>query len=167
MLKSICFSTLGPDYYPRRADGPMPSTPGIPLKTKTCGDLWPVKQGNKWGYIDKTGRLVIPFNFDAAADFSEGLAAVEIPRKPAISAPGKFVISPRFPSGFPFSGGLALVVIRRSEKTIYPVNGFGCIDRSGKMVIQRREAVPDSKSCVSLTKTETWTVARIGPRGAQ
>ena len=54
--------------------GQSQSTPEIPLKKRTCGDLWPVRQGKKMGYIDKTGRLVIPFKFDYAGDFSEGLA---------------------------------------------------------------------------------------------
>ena len=31
----------------------------------------------KWGYIDKTGKEVIPIEFDYVSDFSEGLAAVE------------------------------------------------------------------------------------------
>ena len=32
--------------------------------------------GGKDGYIDKTGKLVIPAQFDDAKPFSEGLAAV-------------------------------------------------------------------------------------------
>jgi hypothetical protein len=31
-----------------------------------------------WGYIDKTGKIVIPPQFDDAESFSEGLAAVEV-----------------------------------------------------------------------------------------
>ena len=39
-------------------------------------DLAAVKQNGKWGYIDKTGKTVIPFQFDKAYPFSEGLAIV-------------------------------------------------------------------------------------------
>lgn len=40
-----------------------------------------VKIGNKWGYIDKTGKLVIPPQFDEAKAFSAGLALVKSPSK--------------------------------------------------------------------------------------
>ena len=32
----------------------------------------------KWGYIDKSGTLVIPARYDDAWDFSEGLAHVNL-----------------------------------------------------------------------------------------
>jgi hypothetical protein len=116
------------------------------IQGKTCPELWPVKQGEKWGYIDKTGRLIIPCTFDAAGDFSEDLAAVEIKEKTGyIDKTGKFVIPPRFLSGFPFSNGLALVVLRRFEADKLHMNKLGYSDRSGKLVIQRQEAL-DSKS---------------------
>lgn len=35
-----------------------------------------VKKDGKWGYIDKTGKTVIPFSYDYAFSFSEGLAVV-------------------------------------------------------------------------------------------
>lgn len=35
-----------------------------------------VKSGDKWGYIDKTGKIVIPVEYDRAGDFSEGFARV-------------------------------------------------------------------------------------------
>ena len=35
-----------------------------------------VKKGGKWGYIDTTGKTVIPFQYDIAFAFSEGLAVV-------------------------------------------------------------------------------------------
>ena len=62
-----------------------------------------------------------------------------------IDQTGKFVIPPRSLSGFPFSSGMALVVIRRFEQDNLPMNQLGYIDRSGKLVIQRQEAL-DSKS---------------------
>jgi hypothetical protein len=114
------------------------STPEIPLKKQTCGDLWRVEKDNKWGYIDKTGRLIIPFKFDGADDFSEGLAAVEIKEKTGyIDKTGKFLIPPRFISGFPFSEGLAVVLLRRfGQDGRTPFYKYGYIDRTGNVVIQ-------------------------------
>jgi hypothetical protein len=126
--------------------GQSQSTPEIPLKKKTCGDLWPVYKDKKWGYIDNTGRLIIPYKFDGAAKFSEGLACVWIKEKSGyIDATGKFVISPPSLSGFPFSNGMALVVISEFEKDHLHMYKLGYINRSGKLVIQRKEAW-DSKS---------------------
>lgn len=39
--------------------------------------LAPVRQGNQWGYIDSSGRWVIPCQFDSAELFSEGKAPVK------------------------------------------------------------------------------------------
>jgi hypothetical protein len=126
--------------------GQSQSTPEIPLKKKTCGGLWPVYKDKKCGYIDKTGRLIIPFKFDGADEFSEGLAAVRIDGKSGyIDETGNFVISPPSLSGFPFSDGMALVVIREFEKDHLHMHKLGYINRSGKLVFQRKEAW-DSKS---------------------
>jgi len=45
------------------------------LAAVTAGN-W--ETGIKWGYIDRTGRVVVPFEYEEAADFSEGLAAVAV-----------------------------------------------------------------------------------------
>lgn len=39
-----------------------------------------VKSLDKWGYIDKSGKVVIPFIFSVAYSFSGGRAVVEIPK---------------------------------------------------------------------------------------
>jgi hypothetical protein len=114
------------------------STPEIPLKKRSCSDLQPVEQNNKWGYIDQTGRLVIPFTFDSAGNFSEGLAVVNMQEKSGyIDKTGKIVIPPRFISGFSFSEGLAAVLTRQiDQEGKTPRYEYSYIDRSGRVVIQ-------------------------------
>jgi hypothetical protein len=102
MLKKNLLYLLGALMFILWAGQPVQSqsTPEIPMKKKTCGDLWPVKKDNKWGYIDKTGRLIIPFQFDTADYFSEGLAAVGIGEKTGyIDKTGKFVVPPQSYAG--------------------------------------------------------------------
>jgi WG repeat protein len=81
--------------------------------------------GNKWGFIDKSGKLVM--QFDEAGKFSEGLAAAKINGKFGyINPAGKFVIEPAYEQAMPFSDGLAGVRL----------NGlYGFIDTSGHLVI--------------------------------
>ena len=40
-----------------------------------------IMKGGKCGFIDKTGKVVIPLQYDGATDFSDGLAAVQKGRK--------------------------------------------------------------------------------------
>ncbi|HEY9296517.1 MAG TPA: WG repeat-containing protein, partial [Phormidium sp.] len=78
------------------------------------------------GYIDETGKLVIPAQFNGTGvfpgdarhapyfkgdgKFSEGLAAVEIQRKWGyIDKTGKMVIQPQYEAAWAFSEGLARV----------------------------------------------------------
>ncbi|BDG01022.1 WG repeat-containing protein [Anaeromyxobacter oryzae] len=99
------------------------------------GPLFPVRQGGKWGFIDRTGEVVIAPRFDAADRFSDGLAAV---RKCAqlgyADGRGEVVLVPAFEPVEPglhrrFSDGLAAV------KT----NGrIGFMDRAGKLAIAPR-----------------------------
>ena len=89
---------------------------------------------------ERTGRVAIAPRFDAAGDFSDGLAAVRIGRKWGfIDRSGSLVIRPRFvegdaPFSTKFSDGLAAV--RYGDK-------WGFIDRTGKVVIRPRFAGDD------------------------
>jgi hypothetical protein len=122
--------------------GQTQTTPELPLKKKNCGDLWPVEQDNKWGYIDKTGRLIIPFRFDNAGNFSEDLAAVVIKERTGyIDKTGKFIIPPQSYLGHSFSEGLAMVVVsHENQQRPYNVFEYGYIDKTGKMVIPLKKA---------------------------
>ncbi|HEY6001373.1 MAG TPA: WG repeat-containing protein [Anaeromyxobacter sp.] len=98
------------------------------------GAPFPVQRDGKWGYIDRTGRVVVAPRFDRAERFSEGLAAVVLDgRHGYVDAAGAMALAPREqPAGpvhRPFRDGLAAV---RSE------GGIGFIDRSGNLVIPAR-----------------------------
>src|SRR5262249_43054146 len=55
---------------------------GVPKAFRNFSEgLCAVRIGNKWGYIDKTGKVVISPQFDSAGIFSEGLACVRKGRK--------------------------------------------------------------------------------------
>lgn len=75
----------------------------------------------RWGFIDKAGNVVIKPQFGSAAEFFEGLAAVQFPsygKWGFIDKAGQTVIEPQFlspgfnhwsGSGIGFSEGLAAV----------------------------------------------------------
>ncbi|MBQ2830318.1 MAG: WG repeat-containing protein, partial [Oscillospiraceae bacterium] len=90
--------------------------------------LLPVAKGGKWGFIDTTGKLVIPCGYDSAKDFSEGLARVEKDGKwGLINTSGKVVLPIEYDYFVgDFSEGLAWV--QKDGK-------YGFIDEVGKLVI--------------------------------
>ena len=84
------------------------------------------------GYMDRTGRTVIHLvglDMFSGKKFSEGLAAVKLPRDEwgYIDKTGKFVIPPRYQCAWSFREGLALVQTK-AERLQF-------IDKKGKVVI--------------------------------
>ena len=54
-----------------------------------------MKIGENWGYIDKTGEMVVNPQFDSAEKFCQGLAEVTIGSKTGyINKAGKYVWNP-------------------------------------------------------------------------
>jgi hypothetical protein len=81
----------------------------------------------KRGYIDKSGRIVIPAHFEYAGPFMEGLAGVSNCSKSGfIDKTGKLIIPLQFDEVFAFHGGLAQVYLRDGR--------MGYIDKMGKTV---------------------------------
>src|SRR3989339_851218 len=70
---------------------------GIALSSENGNEsLFPVQQDQKWGYIDKTGQIIIAPRFDGAEPFAEGLALVKTGEKwGAMDRTGTLVIQPR------------------------------------------------------------------------
>jgi hypothetical protein len=106
----------------------------------TVGDdepLFPVEDRGRGGFIDKTGRVVIPLCFDAVGDFSEGLARFERDKKWGfLDKRGAVAIEPRFPWAQEFSEGLARVQVSGSQ--LGPDAKWGFIDKTGTIVIDER-----------------------------
>lgn len=102
--------------------------------------------GGKYGYIDTTGKMVIP-PYIYAGKFSEGLAAVGVGGKwfgnlygggklGYIDKTGKMVISPKFSYAHEFSEGLALVAVGgKWSGDLLTGEKYGYIDKTGKIVI--------------------------------
>src|SRR5262245_9631087 len=87
-----------------------------------------------WGYIDKTGRTVIPLQFTSAQSFSEGLAAVAVQSTDGraakkygyIDRTGTLVIPAEYTQVKPaFRNGRAAVKL----------GNWGLIDRGGKLIV--------------------------------
>lgn len=81
-----------------------------------------------WGYIDPAGKLAIPYQFEEAEDFSEGLAAVKQGDKWGyIDRTGAVVVEPRFAYAGDFHEGRAAVWESNES--------CGYIDRTGKLAV--------------------------------
>ena len=72
--------------------------------------LYTVSDNRQYGFIDKTGKMVIQPQYDYAAGFSEGLAHIKMQGKRGfIDKTGKIVIEPKYTRVMDFSDGLAAV----------------------------------------------------------
>jgi hypothetical protein len=84
----------------------------------------------KWGFIDKTGKFVIPAQYESVDWFSGGLASINNCEEGFfIDTTGKKVISGNFTDVLPFVGGLA-----RVEGTTKDGRWWGYIDKTGKLI---------------------------------
>lgn len=124
-----------------------------------------VELDGKWGFVDKTGREIIPPKYDSVGPFSEGLAVVRMgtstnSKAGFVDKTGREVIPLKYESAGDFSEGLALtkvngkqVFIDKSERQIISLNyenmdsfseglapaksngKWGFIDKSGSQII--------------------------------
>jgi type II secretory pathway pseudopilin PulG len=102
-----------------------------------------VKVGEKYEFIDKTGKIVINPQFDEAQGFHEGLAAVRIGKQWGfIDKTGKIVINPQFDTVTAFRDGLSVVFMEsgKDAKMGY-INQKGEYIWSTPYISQKRKAV--------------------------
>jgi WG repeat protein/PBS lyase HEAT-like repeat-containing protein len=124
--------------------------------------LMAASNGSKGGYIDRDGKVVVPFQFEFVEPFSMGLARVKLGGKwGLIDKTGKMVIKPQFDRISLFHDGMAVVVagtkagfVSAAGQLVVPpkygdwtgfseglagvsVRGkWGFIDKTGRMVIE-------------------------------
>ena len=117
------------------AGGTPPSTEGFSSREAQVSvdrgpHLYSVKVGEKRGYIDASGKMIIEPRFEEATGFWEGLAVVKLDgRYGFIDPTGSVAIQPRFEAAEQFADGLASVKI--GEK-------WGFVNRAGEMAISAR-----------------------------
>ena len=114
------------------------------------------KKNDNYGYIDINNKIVIPFSFNDAEDFSEGLARVAIHGGyynsrigilpfylyGFIDKSGKFIIAPEFDNptlnswedGGGFHEGLAAMGEKPENNVL--AHNFGYIDTTGRYIIK-------------------------------
>lgn len=112
-----------------RLDGTVVRVPAADWVSAYCYEgLIQFQRSDRWGYLDREGRVVIPPAYEATGNFSEGLAGVKIDGKLGyIDARGAIAIEPRFDEAASFREGLARVTV--DGRDLY-------IDRTGAIVIR-------------------------------
>ena len=122
--------------------------------------LVPVKNENgKYGYIDKSGNIVIPFKFEDALPFSEGLAPVKIGKgEYYVNKSGYMQVLENFEKGIRFSEG---IVIQEEGKGNYIY-----IDKNGNIVtpFKFEDALPFSEG-LALVNNENGKYECIDKTG--
>jgi len=120
-------------------------------KDKAMPLFWVMENG-RYGYIDKTGKVVIQPQFENTMGFNEGLAATKLGGKYGyIDVKGNWIIKPQFDFTYMFSDGLAMVEINKKS---------AWIDKSGKIVIQPQEfektAIGFKEGRLAVKKAGKW-----------
>ena len=106
-------------------------------RRKDVGNLLPIIKGLKFGYISRSGRIVVKPQFDSARVFSEGLARVEINgRYGFIDSSGRTAIKPIFNMANDFSDGLSAVKIPDGSCAL--CGEWVYINKAGQVVIHTR-----------------------------
>jgi WG containing repeat len=107
--------------------------------TTESNNLFPVRVNKKYGFIDKTGKIVIEPNFEFANDFVEGLALVGIRNDELklvyIDTTGKVILSQQN-GGSDFSEGLAAFGVGEFLMHGNGDHKFGFIDTTGQLAIE-------------------------------
>ncbi|MFK7951377.1 MAG: WG repeat-containing protein [Ekhidna sp.] len=87
-----------------------------------------IKKNDRWGFVDKTGKLRISNRYDGVHTFNEGLVSVQLRNKWGfIDKEEKLIIQPYYDQYSSFNKGLAIVV---SD------NQYGIIDLNGKVKVE-------------------------------
>ena len=121
--------------------------------------------GGKKGYVDDTGKIVIPPIFDSGSHFENNFAVVMIEQRfGVIDTQGKVVVPPKYGMMFPFSEGLAaaLFVLEEEQDALW-----GYINKEGEVVIKPQfyDAFDFSYGCAVVRVTRSIGYTYINKEG--
>jgi hypothetical protein len=108
------------------------------------------QKDGKWGFIDKKGNILIPFEYSEVNDFCEGLARVELDGKWGfIDKMGKIIVPIEYEVANDFSEGFACLELEGK---------LGFVDISGEIIIsfEYEDAHDFSYGFASVKKEGKW-----------
>ncbi|OAV00258.1 MULTISPECIES: WG repeat-containing protein [Moraxella] len=136
LANTISTHSFDDDDLPACAATPLPEDTEFATIDSDCGyseGLAPIVKAGKYGYVDSTGKVVIPAIYQEAYPFSDGLALYRHRDKYGyLNKSGKVAIHPRFTDAWGFWEGRAK--IEQDGK-------YGFIDTSGNIVIRPKYEV--------------------------
>lgn len=107
-----------------------------------AGNLYPIREDGRWGYIDRSGNLAIEPRFDRAWPFSGGVALVKEGGQFGYIRPdGGYAIEVRFDDAWHFTDGIAPVELDGK---------WGFVDTSGTVLPDTQIAL-SAESLVEAT----------------
>jgi hypothetical protein len=162
---------------PRRTALPLPAL----RNANKHSDRFPIQvYGNdglnsKWGYMDKTGKVVIKPQFETAEHFSCGLALVKVDGSfRYIDAAGDYAFGGKFEQAAGYSEGMASVLIQGYSGGKAPVlahdsvggrGGWGVIDKRGKILRSRFGNRVVFSEGLAWFDVKDWGYGAIDPSG--
>ncbi len=109
--------------------------------------LWGVEKDGEWGFVDKSGEMIVKKRFTDVLPFCEGLAAVQHKETWGfIDKTGTVAIEPAFAKAYSFQGQWARAAIPAEADAGRGVQlfQFGFIDRKGAWAIEPAFAFVDA-----------------------
>jgi len=95
---------------------------------RTNDYLYPIREGRKFGFINRSGAVVAPPTYDAVGDYQEGRIRVTAGTLSGyLDLSSKVVVEPKYDSAGEFRDGRA--VVRQGDK-------YALIDPAGKLVAE-------------------------------
>ena len=106
----------------------------LPFVIISCGndnkgatELFPMRMGGQYGYMDRNGKMAIAAQYSQAACFVDGMALTGTLREKIrwgyIDKTGKYLIYPAYVDATTFSEGIAFVVSENGEPVAIDKNG--------------------------------------------
>lgn len=113
------------------------------FKSKIENNKEIIINSGKWGFIDETGKEVIPLQYQRAGGFKNGLAKVMLNDKWGfINSQGKFVVQPIYTFIDNYEDDIAICNVGATIKNKYSFfsldyegGKWGAVDRAGKIII--------------------------------